>query len=264
MIKKLTLTALLTASTLYADTIIGGEISLGMYSHSPSGSASYTLPFELSNPAVDIEDDLGWDTEQDIIFKAYFEHPVPLFPNVKVAYSGLSHSGQGTVEGFSWGNIIDLNGEIDTSLDTQMYDLTLYYELLDNVVEVDAGLTLRYLDGDIAVRTLANFDLPLLPSLSAELINESTNFDLWIPMLYGKARFNIPSTDISLQLEANAISYEETTFYDYELSVRYTLAMGLGLEGGYKSIHLDSEDLYDGLVVDMDSAGPYAAIVWNF
>ena len=263
MIKKLTLTALLASSTLYAD-IIGGEISLGMYSHSPSGSASYTLPSQLPNPAIDLEDDMGWDDETDIILKAYFEHPVPFFPNVKVAYSNFSHAGQGIVEGFSWGSIIDLNGEIDTSLDFQMYDLTLYYELLDNVVEVDAGLTLRYLDGDIAVRTLANVDLPLLPSLSAELLNESTNFDLWIPMLYGKARFNIPSTDISLQLEANAISYEETTFYDYELSVRYTLAMGLGLEGGYKSIHLDSEDLYSGLVIDMDSAGPYAAVIWNF
>lgn len=264
MIKKLTLTALLSAGTLYADTFIGGEVSVGMYSHSPSGSASYTLPFELSNPAVDIEDDLGWDTEQDFILKAYFEHPVPLFPNIKIAYSNIAHSGQGIVDGFSWGGIIGLNGEIDTSLDTQMYDLTLYYELLDNVVEVDAGLTLRYLDGDMAVRTLSNYDLPLVGSLSAELLSESTNFDLWVPMLYGKARFNIPTTDISLQLEANAISYDETTFYDYELSVRYTLAMGLGLEGGYKSIHLDSDDLSDGLDLDIDSAGPYAAVVWDF
>jgi len=263
MIDKLTLTALLTASTLYADTIIGGEISLGMYSHSPSGSASYTLPFEIVNPAVDLKEDMGWGAEQDIIFKAYFEHPVPLFPNVKVAYSNLSHSGQATVEGFSWGGIINLNGEIETSLDTQMYDLTLYYELLDNVVEVDAGLTLRYLDGDIAVNTLAKFGTSFI-SPEVNLPSQSTNFDLWIPMLYGKVRFNIPSTDISLQLEANAMSYEETTFYDYELSARYTLAMGLALEGGYKSIHLDSEDLYSGLVLDMDSAGPYAAIIWDF
>lgn len=35
-------------------------------------------------------------------------------------------------------------------------------------------------------------------------------------------------------------------------------------EGGYKSIHLDSEDLYDGLVLNMDSLGSYASIVWNF
>jgi hypothetical protein len=40
--------------------------------------------------------------------------------------------------------------------------------------------------------------------------------------------------------------------------------MGLGLEAGYKSMHIDSEDLADGLVVDVDSSGPYAAIVWDF
>jgi hypothetical protein len=70
--------------------------------------------------------------------------------------------------------------------------------------------------------------------------------------------------DISLQLEANAISYEETTFYDYELSARYAFSMGLGLEVGYKSIHLNSEDLADGLVVDMDVSGLYASMVWDF
>ena len=263
MTKNLTLALLLSVSSLYADTL-GGEISLGMYSHSPSGSASYTLPFELSNTAVDVEDDMGWDTEEDIMFKAYFEHFVPLVPNIKIAYTNLSHSGQGTVDEFSWGGIIGLNGEIDTSLELQMYDLTLYYELLDNVVELDGGLTLRYIDGNIAVNTTSNFDLPVLSSLSAELLSESTDFDLWIPMLYGKAKFNMPYTDISLQLEGNVISYDETTFYDYELSVRYTVAMGLGFEAGYKAIYLDSKDLYTGLVLDLDSAGPYAAITWNF
>ena len=258
MIKKLALASLLTSGALYADTI-GGEISLGLFSHSPSGTASYTLPYTSLNSSVDLENDFGWSDEQNIMLKAYFENPMPFFPNAKIAYSNLSHAGQGTVDGFSWGEIISLNGEIDTSADFAMYDLTLYYELLDNVVEVDAGLTLRYLDGDIAVNTIANFG-----PFSAPLIKESTTFDLWIPMLYGKARFNIPNTDVSLQAEANIISYEETSFYDYEFSARYTLSMGLGLEAGYKSIHLDSEDLADGLVVDMDFSGPYASIVWDF
>ncbi len=263
MIQKLTLAALLAASTLYAD-MLGGEVSIGVFNHSPSGSTSYTLPFQPSNTAVNIEDDLGWSDENDIIFKGYFEHPIPLVPNVKVAYGSLSHSGQGTVEDFSWGGIIGLDGEIESDLEGQVYDLTLYYELLDNVIELDAGLTLRYLDGDIAVNTLTDLDMPLLPSPSVELLNESVGFDAFIPMLYGKGRFNIPSTDISVQLEANIFNYDETIMYDYELSIRYTLAMGLGLEGGYKAIHLDSVDLTDGLEVDMDFEGAYASVVWNF
>ena len=262
MLKKLTLSALLASSALYADSI-GGEISLGIYNHAPSGTTSYTLAGTPLNSAVDLEDDFGWSDDQDIILKAYFENPIPFFPNAKFAYSNLNQSGTGTVDDFTWGSINGIGG-IDTSLELQMYDLTAYYELLDNVVELDAGLTLRYINGDILVTPTAGFTFGPMPSFSVALPSESINLDLWIPMLYGKARFHIPNTDISLQLEANAISYEETTFYDYELSARYTLSMGLGLEAGYKSIHLDSEDLADGLMVDMDFSGVYAALVWDF
>ena len=250
MIKQLTLATLLTSSALYADTVIGGEISLGVYSHSPSGTASYLL-----GSTVDLEDDFGWSDDQDFILKAYFEHALPFLPNIKIAYSTLNQSGTGDVTDFSWGPI-SWDGDIETDLEVQMYDLTAYYELLDNVVEIDAGLTMRYLGGDIAIT-------PTIGSITP-LGSETTDIDLWIPMLYGKARFNIPNTDISLQFEGNGISYEETTFYDYELSARYTFSMGLGIEAGYKSIHLDSEDLADGLIVDMDFSGPYASIVWDF
>jgi len=259
MIKKLTLWVLLISGSLYADTIGGGEISLGMYNHSPSGNASYTLPYIGLGTSADLENSLHWSDAQDIIFKAYLEHPLPFLPNAKIAFSNLSHDGQGAVTDFTWGAIQIPAGKfinIDTSLDLKMYDLTLYYELLDNWVEIDTGVTLRYFSGNISVNTLVTF-FPISAS-------ESTDFDAFIPMLYGKTRFNIPSTDISLQLEANAISYQDTTFYDYELSARYILAMGLGLEGGYKSIHLDSEDLTDGLVVDMDFSGFYASVVWDF
>jgi outer membrane protein len=263
MIKKLTLALLLASTVLYADTI-GGEVSVGVYSHSPSGSASYTLPYMPLNESIDLENDLGWSDTQDVILKAYFELPLPFVPNVKLAYSNFSQSGEGTVTSFSWGGIIDLDGIVDTSLDLQMYDLTAYYELLDNVVEIDAGLTLRYLNGDMSVTPTADFNSPgLLPDFSVSA-PQSTDIDMWIPLLYGKARFNVPNTDISLQFEANGITYQDTTFYDYELSARYTFSMGLGLEAGYKLMHIDSEDLADGLVVDVDSSGPYAAIVWDF
>jgi len=262
MIKKLIRFSFLLAGTLYAD-MIGGEASLGIYSHTPSGSASYTLPHTTLASSVDLENDFGWDTAQDAIVKAYFELPLLFVPNLKLAYSNFNQSGTDTVSSFSWGNIQG-DGEIDTALALQMYDLTAYYELLDNVIDLDAGLTLRYLNGNIDVTPSANFSFAPLPPFSATLPSESTKIDTWIPMLYGKVRFTVPSTDVSLQLEANGISYQETTFYDYELSARYTFSMGLGLEAGYKSMHIDSEDLADGLNADIDSSGPYAAIVWDF
>jgi outer membrane protein len=154
------------------------------------------------------------------------------------------------VNNFTWGEIVDYNGPVDNSLSLNMTDVTLYYEFLDNWAEVDAGLTLRYISGDMGVRS--------------SIGNDVVDFSSWVPMLYGKARFNMPITDLSFQLEANAISYWDITAYDYELSARYTLMMGLGLEAGYKVLHLDSDELVDGFHTDIDFSGPYAAVIWDF
>ncbi|HID31006.1 MAG TPA: TIGR04219 family outer membrane beta-barrel protein [Desulfobacterales bacterium] len=257
-IKKLTLSVLLGVSSLLAGTIAGGEVSLGYYSHTPSGTASYS-PFGTINPEVDLEEDFGWSTKQDLFLKASIEHPVPMLPNIRLGYTDFSNAGTGTVTDFSWGDIRLFSGEIDTALDMQYFDIALYYELLDNWLSFDAGLTMRYIDGDIAVDTRANIGpVTTLP------LSESTDFSLWLPMLYGKARFDVPNTDISMQLEGNFITYQDTTLYDFEISVRYTFGMGLGIEGGFKGLSLDSTDLTDGLTVDADTGGPFAAVVWDF
>ena len=242
-IKKLSLLTLLTFSQLYAD-MIGGEASVAFFNHDPSGNASY------KGSTSELKETLGFSEEQDMFLKAYLEHPFPLLPNVKVGYTTLSHNGNSEVEGFTWGDIVDFSGSIDSSLSLDFTDVTLYYEVLDNWAEVDAGITARYISGDMSVRTNGT--------------NDVVNFSTWIPMLYGKARFNFPVTDLSVQLEANAISYWDITSYDYELSARYTLMMGIGIEAGYRSVHLDSNDLVDGFHADIDFSGPYAAAVWDF
>jgi outer membrane protein len=237
--KKLALVTLLTLSQVHAD-MIGGEASLGFFNHDPSGNASY------KGTSSSLEETFGFSEEQDLFLKAYLEHPFPLLPNVKLGYTTLSHDGSSSVDGFTWGDIVDFNGTIDSSLSLDFTDVTLYYEVLDNWVEVDAGVTARYITGDMGVN------------------NDVVDFSTWIPMLYGKARFNFPVTDLSVQLEANAISYWDMTAYDYELSARYTLMMGIGVEAGYKSFHLDSDDLVDGFHANIDFSGPYAAAIWDF
>jgi len=247
---KYILLPLLSLHLLYAD-FSGGEVSLGVFSHAPSGQASYTLPLTGTATSADLEDTLGWSNAQDLVFKAYIEHPLPFIPNVKLGYTQLSHDGTQNVTLFSWGDIIDFTGTLESALSINMTDITFYYELLDNWVEIDAGLTARYLSGDIDSTT---------PVQRAQV-----NFSSWVPMFYAKTRFNFPTTDdISLQAELNAISYSDITLYDYEISARYTFMMGLGLEAGYKVIHIDSDDLSSGLKSDIDFKGFYGAIVWDF
>jgi len=241
-VKKLALFMLLTLSRLPADTI-GGEGSLGFFNHQPNGNASY------KGNDVDIEDTFGYSEEQDIFLKAYLEHPLPLIPNIKLGYTTLSQEGSSSVNDFTWGDTT-YNGTIESSLSLDMSDITLYYEFLDHWTEMDAGVTLRYMSGNMDVYNNRSSDI--------------ADFTTWVPMLYGKVRLNLPTTDISLQLEANAVSYWDITTYDYELSTRYTLAMGVGLEAGYKSFHINSDELVNGFDADMDFSGPYAAAIWDF
>jgi len=262
MFKRFSFFTVLTMGALYAD-ITGGEISVGAYSHAPSGQASYTLPHIGIGSEADLEDTFGWSSETDFMFKAYIEHPLPFVPNVKLGVTKLSQEGTGRTSLFTWGNLVDFSGDLESTLDMGMTDLTAYYEVLDNTVELDIGLTLRYLYGDIVLTPGASVSTPL-STASASLPSESVSFSALIPLLYAKARFEIPVTGVALQLEANALSYDETTFYDYELGVRYTFDFGLGLEGGYKALHLDSTTLEEGLVMDLDSNGFYASLVWDF
>lgn len=245
-LKKLALLTLLTLGQVHAD-MIGGEVSLGFFNHEPSGNASY------KGSSASLEETFGFSEEQDLFLKAYLEHPFPLLPNIKLGYTTLSHSGSSVAENFSWGDIdipIGSAENINSSLSLDMTDVTLYYEVLDNWAEVDAGLTLRYINGDMGVST--------------NIESDRADFSIWAPMLYGKARLNVPATDLSFQLEANAISYWDMTAYDYEVSARYTLTMGIGLEAGYKAFYIDSDDLLDGFRADIEFSGPYAAAIWDF
>ncbi len=243
MKKILTLTAIL--SSLSMADVIGGELNLGYYAHAPSGTATY------EGDSVDIEDDLKWGDESDLFVKAYLEHPLPILPNIKIGYSNFSHDGSGTVsDSFVWGGeTFTINDNIESSFDLDIYDFTFYYEILDNWLNMDVGLNVKYVDGTIDVQS------------STE--NESTNFTLPIPMLYAKARFDVPTTDLSFQVEGNYVTYDGHTLYDFEAGARYTMMLGFGIEAGYKALSLTIDDI-DDTSLDADFSGVYGKLVLDF
>lgn len=243
---KKTLALLTLASSLSMADMLGGEINLGYYNHAPSGTAQY------QGNTIDTEKDLKWSDANDLFVKAYFEHPLPIIPNIKVGYTKFSHTGSGSVDtAFTFGNkTFNVNSNIDTNFDLKMYDLTLYYEILDNWLNADVGVNVKYIDGSIAVKSL----------LQGE---EKTDFQVPIPMLYAKARFDVPTTDLSFQAEGNYVSYDGNTLYDAEIGARYTFVAGLGLEAGYKTLKLKLDDV-DDTSMDTDFSGAYGKLVWDF
>jgi outer membrane protein len=253
---KTVFSTLLVSIPLNADTI-GGEVTLGIYSHTPKGYATYD--FYDKEAKTSVEDTLNWEASGDLFFKAYFEHPISFLPNLKLEYSGFSHEGSGEVSDFSWGGISGFTGDIYNTMDMEAFDITLYYELLDNWASLDAGLTLRRVYGDIYLETKT-----VMMNQSYHYEPERAEYDEWIPMVYLKTRFEFPTTDLMFQAELNAISYESATMYDALFTLRYTFGMGLGVEGGYRMIHLEDNDLGANLAIDVDFKGPYAAVVWDF
>jgi len=248
---KRVITGITILGTLSMADVIGGELNLGFYNHSPSGYAQY------QGDKVDLENDLKWESEGDVFVKAYLEHPLPILPNIKLGYTSFGHNGSGKVKNsFQFGGKqFNINTDIDSSLDLKMYDLTLYYEILDNWLNLDLGVNIKYMDGTLTVKG-SNI-------VTKQLIDESSDFQVPIPMLYAKARFDIPTTDISLQAEGNYVSYDGNTLYNAELGLRYTFLLGLGLEAGYKTMKLKLDDV-DDLSMDSDFSGAYGKLVWDF
>jgi outer membrane protein len=244
MKKILTLATIVT--TLSLADIIGGEINLGYYNHTPSGSMQY------EGSVLDIQDTLKWNDQADIFAKIYIEHPLPIIPNIKLGYSDFGHTGSGIItQGFTFGGTTyNANANINSTFDLKMYDLTLYYELLDNWVNVDVGVNVKYVDGSVSIK-------------DNNTLSEATDFQVPIPMLYAKARFDVPTTDLSFQVEGNYVTYDGHTLYDAEAGIRYTLALGLGFEAGYKTMKLKLDNI-DDLSMDSDFSGAYGKLVWDF
>ena len=67
-----------------------------------------------------------------------------------------------------------------------------------------------------------------------------------------------------INIKANVVSFSGLTSYDYALSARYSFLMGIGLEAGYKTFYLESDDLTDNFKTDMDFSGPYLLAIWDF
>lgn len=240
------LTSIVLCSTLSVADFIGGEFNLGYYNHAPNGTASY------KGDTFDLENDLKLDTQSDIFFKGYIEHPIPFLPNIKVGYTNFTHSGKGKIANdFNFGNYtFKAKQNLESHLDLNIYDLAFYYEILDNWVNLDLGINVKYLSGEMSAETLVTG-------------KETSELSLALPLLYVKARFDVPTTDLSFQLEGNYLTYDGHELLDLEVGARYTFTAGLGLEVGYKTFSLVLDEI-DDTSMNADFSGVYGKVVWDF
>ena len=243
----------LGAMTASADTI-GGEIAVGGWYHDPSGWIKYPNDIPDDQSKVDADDDLNLDEQTDIYLRAKLEHPIPLLPNIRLGYVHTETDGDGRIDReFTFGDeTFTVGTDIRSEAELDSYDATLYYELVDTVVDLDLGLTVRYLDGYVKV------------SDKSGNISDSSDIDFVVPLLYGNFRWPMPFLEgLSVGAEGNWVTYDGSTLYDVQGDLRYTLAMGLGAEVGYRWQKVKLDDVED-TDADIDIEGVYFGLVWDF
>lgn len=236
----LAVSALVAMPTAHAD-VLGFGASIGYWDSDLSGEAA------KGGDRVNVENDLDLSNNSEANLSAYLEHPVPLLPNVRLSYVRIDQSGRGELSsGF---DNIPAGVAVDSSLDWRQTDLTLYYEVLDNWVNLDLGLTARDLDAELDVTNTAGVD------------TSSTEIDAVVPMAYAAGRFDLPLTGASVGVAGNIISYNGDSVYDYDVYGQYAVA-GVQLRAGYRKMAVDYEDGDDRL--DIDVGGPFASVGFSF
>jgi len=153
------------------------------------------------------------------------------------------------------GKIFPSGSVVSTTIDFSHYDFTMYYELLDNWVNLDLGLTVRKFDGEID-----STGYYILPS---NKINAHEDLDFAAPLLYGKAQFDLPLTGLYVGVEGNWMGAGGAQLYDLWGKVGYTFAFGLGLEAGMRKMALELDDVED-LDADVTLDGTYLAATFHF
>ncbi|AHI27746.1 TIGR04219 family outer membrane beta-barrel protein [Marinobacter similis] len=230
---------LLAAPFAHAD-VVGLGASVSYWDSELTGEAA-----DKSGGEVDVENDLDLENDSNANASLYFEHPVPVLPNVRLNYTLVQQSGRGEL-GANFGGINVGSGvDVRSELDLEQLDFTFYYEVLDNWVNLDLGLTARDLSGELVVREIGG---------AAQV--SKTEVDAVLPMGYLAARFDLPLTGVSIGAEGNFVSYSGDSLHDFNAYGQFEMAV-IQLRAGYRQMSIDYEDDDDRLDVEID--GPFVS-----
>jgi outer membrane protein len=242
--KKILTSALLLTSFASAD-FIGAEVGAAGWYPSLSGNIKY------KGDSIEYENDMGFDADVSTYFWATIEHPVPLIPNLKLKHTKLALDSTKTLStNLQFADkTYALSTDTTTSLNMKQTDFIIYYEILDNWVNLDLGINVKLIDGDISMSNTTN--------------TESKSFYAPIPMGYAKAQFDLPFTGAFVSAECSTISYDNNSIYDAEASVGYESGLGFGAKVGYRVESINIDDIKD-IDTDTKLSGAFFSLYYHF
>jgi len=243
-------TLLFLCMTSVRADFIGFKIGVNYWEPDISGSFIGDDPLDTQ---IDLVDDLGLEDISSSNLVLTLEHPIPLLPNIRYQNIDLDSSGFSFSSGFFYeGQQYD--GEVTSTFDLSHDDIVLYYEVLDNWINLDIGLDIKIFDGEV---TLDGFDLALAPISTIVPIDET------IPLLYLSARFDLPFSGFYIGAEFSGADISDNSLEDISIVLGYESNSGLGFEGGYKKFSLELNDVTD-VNADLEYDGIYLNGYYHF
>ncbi len=226
------------------------EVGARNWSYDISGTVRYKS--KQSSDDIDVNDDLGYNDDDLNSYYITFEHPVPMLPNIRVSSTNIDTSSNGTLSGsVDYGNTtFAVNEDVNSEVQLDQTDVTMYYQLFDTVLNVDLGLNAKYIDSRSRITG----------SISG---SETADVSGWVPMLYAGFGADLPFTGLSVSAGGSFVGYQDSTFYDYTLKASYITPWYLGVDVGYRAIRLNLDD-FDGSYADIEFDGPFAGAHLEF
>jgi outer membrane protein len=206
------------------------------------------LPQSYNSSSIDLVDDLDVENPEQASMVLILEHPIAVLPNIRYqSYTMDSSSNRSTNSdsSFNQGSTAfgsDSNGSYNLASN----DLVLYYQLLNNWMDLNMGVDLKRLDGQVSQTGPGN----------------SIDVDETIPLLHLSARVDLPINGLYVGADINSnfvnLGISESGAQDSTIMLGFENGTGLGIAGGIKSFSLEldnstdsSTDLgYDGLFVN--------------
>ena len=233
-----------------AADVLGVRAGANYWNYDISGTARYQTRDSANN--IDINNDLGYDDGSSGYYYISLEHPLPFLPNVRLSYTNIDEDANGRLSRtVVFGNTtFFFNEDVSSQFELKQTDVTLYYELLDNVVSLDLGLNGKYIDSKARITG----------SLSG---TENADISGWVPMAYAGVGADLPLTGLGVSADGSYVKYEGSSFYDFSVRASYTTPWHLGVDVGYRKIKLDLDD-FDDSFTDVEFDGPYAGAYITF
>lgn len=236
---------LLTQGFSASAEFIGINIGASYWSPALDGSVSSD-----GDSRINLRDDLGLDDSRQSAVGFSIEHPISVLPNLKYEGFTLDSSSRKTID-----SGIDFNGTnfgsgstIESTVDLSHEDIVLYYEVMDNWINLDLGVDLKRFDGEVTLSGSSTSRLDI---------------DEVIPSVYFSARYDLPFTGFYLGADLNNLSLGDSSVEDTTLKLGYQSNFGLGVEGGLKRFSVELDDL-NSLNTDLEYDGLYLNSFFQF